>query len=75
METPPETTPESHETQQEEASDEEEHPVIDPDGRPFMAQVTHQDLIHGVDMESETPEEAHAENHPTPDRPGGRVGP
>jgi hypothetical protein len=60
------------ETAQEEQSDEEEHPVIDPQGQPFKAQVTTQNLMQGVDLEGETPEEALIEEHPTPDHPSGR---
>lgn len=34
------------------------------------------DLHEGVDLEEdEEPEEAHKEDHPTPNRPSGRMGP
>jgi hypothetical protein len=63
------------------ARDEEEHPEISPSGHPIesephMDRLTPEDLAQGVDLTGDdTPEEAHAGDHPTPDRPSGRVGP
>jgi len=72
---PPEPSEDTGPTTEHEAFDEEEHPVIDPEGRPFVAHASMEDLHTGIDMDSETPEEAHREDHPTPDRPHGRIVP
>jgi hypothetical protein len=63
------------ETQEAETADEEEFPVIDATGQPFHAETTVPDLVQGVDMESETPEEAAKEDSPTPNRQMGRMTP
>jgi len=58
-----------------EEHDEDEHAVIDAHGQPIQEELTMQHLSSGVDIIGETPEQAHSDEHPTPDRPSGRIVP
>lgn len=55
--------------------DETIHPVIQPTGKPVTDELNVSDMLRGVDIEDETPEEAHKTEHPTPDHPTGRIEP
>jgi hypothetical protein len=59
--------------QDEEEEHSEERQQIDPEGHPIRQEITMTELTHGVDMWDEHPIDAHTEDHPTPDRPSGRI--
>ena len=60
--------------EQEANIDPDAEPELTPEGHPVNDEIQVEDFVKGIDL-TENPEEIHAQDHPTPNHPTGRLGP